>query len=145
MTSPPIATNSGLRVFHRSILRRWWVDRPRKRFSPRGSSLRWEQLLLLDLDCRYRLPNFPRSPARWRRERQNQPAGRMFPKRQHAVMLIFLCFQLIRLRGDHMKSPSMELQPLLEFQILFHPTPARVEKEKTILQRFASAEVCLNQ
>src|ERR1700683_4559480 len=44
-----------------------------------------------------------------------------------------------------MKSPPMELQPLFEFQILLHPTPARVEKEKTILQRLASAEVRLNQ
>jgi hypothetical protein len=49
--------------------------------------------------------------------------------------LFFLTFQLVCFRGDHQVPPVMKLEPLLEFQVLFHPAPTRVENQEAKLQR----------
>ncbi len=97
--------------------------------------LRWEQLLLLGLDFRYRLPNFPHSPARWRRERQGLALQSLTPDGGRLKPFFFLTSQLVCLGGDHDEPPVMKLQPLLEFQVLFHPAPTRVEYQEAKLQR----------
>src|ERR1700734_2273332 len=108
---------------------------------PRG----WERLLPLGLDCRNRLPNFPRSSAAYGRERQRLVLRRLAPDGCQALPLIILTFQFVGFRGDHQVSPVMELQPLFEFQILFHPASTRVEDYKTQLQRAALHQILLDE
>src|SRR5580700_888521 len=104
---------------------------------PRG----WERLLPLGLDCRNRLPNFPRSSAAYGRERQRRALRRLAPDRFHALPQVIITFQFVRLRGDYQVSPVMELQPLLELQILFHPASTRVENHEAQLQRLSPQQV----
>jgi hypothetical protein len=59
--------------------------------------------------------------------------------------LLILIAQFVCLGGDHNVSPVMELQPLLEFQVLVHPAPTRVENQEAKLQRPSVEEVLFDE
>jgi len=69
----------------------------------------------------------------------------MVPNGRDSKPLFFLSLEFVRLRGDHHVSPVMELQPVSEFQVLFHPTPTRVEYKEAEQQRFAVHQILLDQ
>ena len=83
--------------------------------------------LPLCLCFRDRLPNFPRSPACYGRERKQFAARKFLRNRSQAAMLFFL-IQLIYLRGYHHIRDVLKFQPILELQILLHPPAPGIEK-----------------
>src|SRR5579864_6183316 len=69
----------------------------------------------------------------------------MVPNGRDSQPLFFLSFEFVRLSGDHHVSPVMELQPILEFQVLFHPTPTRVEYKEAQQQRLSMQQVLFDE
>ena len=73
---------------------------------------------------RYRLPNFPHSPAGQGRERHRlRPdlADRSQPVR------LFRLIQFVHLGRDDHVWPVLELEPSLQLQVRFHPSTAGIE------------------
>jgi len=91
---------------------------------------------------RYHLPNFPHSPARGGRERQGFD---VFLADTRQTLPLFRLIQLIRLSGDHLVTPAVKLQPLLELQIPFHPAPAGIQDQEGKIQRLPVQQVALDQ
>ncbi len=136
------------RVFPRDVRGRPCRTRPRERPSSRavyrwvfpafpavlavGWSLPW-------LECfRYRLPNFPHSPACDGRERQ----------RLHALLadgakaaVLFRLIQLVDLCGDHQVRSAVILKPALEIQVLVHPSAAGIQYQAGKLQGFPFLQI----
>src|SRR6202049_4594003 len=69
----------------------------------------------------------------------------MVPNGGNSQPLFFLRFEFVRLSGDHHVSPVMELQPIFEFQVLFHPTPTRVEYQEAQQQRLSMQQVLFDE
>ena len=81
---------------------------------------------------RYRLPNFPHSPACHGRARQR--LGATVANGGQSPMCVRLV-EFVHLRGDHHILLLMRLQPLLQFQIRGHPTPPAIQNDERQLER----------
>src|ERR1700730_19414295 len=69
----------------------------------------------------------------------------MVPNGRDSQPLFFLSLEFVCLSGDHHVSPVVELQPIFEFQVLFHPTPTRVEYQEAKQQRFSVQQVLFDE
>ena len=69
----------------------------------------------------------------------------MVPNGRDSKPLFFLSLEFVCFSGDHYVSPVMELQPIFEFQVLFHPTPTRVEYQEAKQQRFSMQQVLFDE
>src|SRR5579864_9548021 len=69
----------------------------------------------------------------------------MVPNGGDSQPLFFLSLEFVRLGGYHHVSPVMKLQPILEFQVLFHPTPTRVEYQEAEHQRLSMQQVLFDE
>src|ERR1700740_3052075 len=69
----------------------------------------------------------------------------MVPNGGDSQPLFFQSLEFVCLSGDHHVSPVMELQPIFEFQVLFHPTPTRVEYQEAKQQRFSMQQVLFDE
>ena len=60
-------------------------------------------------------------------------------------MPFFLRLQLVDLGGDHQVRPPVRFEPVSQLDILFHPTPPRVQNKDASRKRPASEQVALDE
>src|SRR5581483_11351102 len=112
----------------------------------RWACLRWQPRgLLLVVDLRDDLPNFPHSPAVNGRERYWLLVLQFLLDRRQSCFQLVAAFQLVDLGGNHLVSTVVELQPGFEFQVHIHPAAPDIDHKKRERKTPPFQEIALDQ